>query len=118
LLAGFVMGSVRFIFEVLDKSAHYQSGFLRWLVGMNFLHYSILMFVVCTMILIVVSLMTPAPERSKLAGLTFATVDDKIETIDVKKVNLAKETRTEHKINVALTYVLLATCLALWIYFR
>jgi hypothetical protein len=62
--------------------------------------------------------MTPAPERSKLAGLTFATVDDKIETIDVKKVNLAKETRTEHKINVALTYVLLATCLALWIYFR
>ena len=69
-------------------------------------------------ILIVVSLMTPPPERSKLAGLTFATVDDKIETIDVKKVALARETRTEHKINVALTYVLLATCLILWIYFR
>jgi hypothetical protein len=31
---------------------------------------------------------------------------------------LARETRTEHKINVALTYVLLATCLILWIYFR
>ena len=100
LLAGFVMGATRFIFEVLDKSAHYQSGFLRWLVGMNFLHYSILMFVVCALILIVVSLITPAPERSKLAGLTFATVDDKIETIDVKKAHLARETRTEHKINV------------------
>jgi len=118
LLAGFVMGAGRFIFEVLDKSAHYQSGFLRWLVDMNFLHYSILMFVACTIILIIVSLMTPAPERSKLAGLTFATVDDKIDTIDVNKPNLARETRTEHRINVALTYVLLATVLILWIYFR
>jgi SSS family solute:Na+ symporter len=118
LLAGFVMGAGRFIFEVLDKSAHYRSGFLRWLVDMNFLHYSILMFVACAIILIVVSLMTPAPERSKLAGLTFATVDDKIDTIDVNKPNLARETRTEHRINVALTYVLLATVLILWIYFR
>jgi SSS family solute:Na+ symporter len=118
LLAGFVMGATRFIFEVLDKSAHYQSHFLRWLIDINFLHYSILMFVICALILIVVSLMTPAPERSKLAGLTFATVDDKIETIDVKKAHLAKETRTGHTINVALTYVLLATLLVLWIYFR
>ena len=118
LLAGFVMGAGRFIFEVLDKAAHYQSPFLRWLVDMNFLHYSILMFVACAFILIAVSLMTPAPERSKLAGLTFATVDDKIETIDVNKPNLARETRTEHRINVALTYVLLATVLILWIYFR
>jgi SSS family solute:Na+ symporter len=85
---------------------------------MNFLHYSILMFVACTIVLIVVSLMTPAPERSKLAGLTFATVDDKIDTIDVHKPNLARETRTEHRINVTLTYVLLATVLILWIYFR
>ena len=76
------------------------------------------MFVVCALVLVGVSLMTPAPDRRKLAGLTFATVDDKIETIDVKKVDLARETRTEHKINIALTYVLLATCLILWIYFR
>src|ERR1700743_3772777 len=74
LLAGFVMGAGRFIFEVLDKSAHYQSGFLRWLVDMNFLHYSILMFVACAIILMAVSLRTPAPGRSKLDGLTFATV--------------------------------------------
>src|ERR1700687_6376024 len=32
LLVGFVMGAVRFIFEVLDKTSHYTSPALRWLV--------------------------------------------------------------------------------------
>ena len=50
---------------------------------MNFLHYAIFMFVVCSFVLIAVSLMTKAPDRKQLAGLTFATVDDKIETVAV-----------------------------------
>src|SRR6202007_2082198 len=45
LLVGFVLGAVRFIFEVLDKTRHYGSDAIRWLVDMNFLHYAILMFV-------------------------------------------------------------------------
>src|SRR5208282_2365001 len=32
LLTGFVLGSTRFTLEVLDKTAHYQSGFIRTLV--------------------------------------------------------------------------------------
>ncbi len=118
LLVGFVLGAGRFILEVLDKSAHYQSGAIRGLIDMNFLHYSLVMFIACALVLIAVSMVTPAPERSKLAGLTFATVDDKIDTIDVKTAHLERETRTEHRVNLALTYVLLATVLALWIYFR
>src|SRR3989440_12765855 len=46
LLVGFVLGTVRFIFEVLDRTRHYDSGAIRWLVDMNFLHYAILMFFV------------------------------------------------------------------------
>jgi solute:Na+ symporter, SSS family len=118
LLTGFVLGAVRFVFEVLDKSRHYESGFIRWLVDMNFLHYAIFMFVVCTVVLVGVSLMYPAPDRKKLAGLTFATVDDKIDSTDVSAPHLAKETSTEHAINVALTLALLATVISLWIYFR
>jgi len=118
LLTGFVLGAVRFVFEVLDKTRHYESGFVRWLVDMNFLHYAIFMFVVCTAVLIGVSLMYPAPDRKKLAGLTFATVDDKIDSAEVARPHLAKETSTEHAINVALTLLLLATVVGLWIYFR
>ena len=118
LLAGFVLGAARFIFEVLDKTRHYESRAIRWLVDMNFLHYAIFMFVVCTVVLVVVSLMYPAPDRKKLAGLTFATVDVKIDSTDVSAPHLAKETRAEHAINVALTLALLATVISLWVYFR
>lgn len=118
LLVGFVLGAVRFVLEVLDKTAHYQSSAVRALIDMNFLHYSIVMFIVCALVLIGVSMLFPAPERKKIAGLTFATVDEKLDTVDVKTAQLARETRTEHRVNLAFTYVLLATVLGLWIYFR
>src|SRR5206468_1533797 len=121
LLSGFALGSLRFIFEVLDKTRHFDSPAIRWLVDMNFLHYAILMFVVCAAILIVVSLMTPAPSRGKLAGLTFATVGEKIATTPVPGVKVPKpapESRTQHRINIALSTALVLTVLSLWIYFR
>src|SRR5438034_10888218 len=118
LLVGFVLGALRFVFEVLDKAHHYDSGAIRWLVDMNFLHYAILMFVVCTLVLAGVSRMYPAPERRKLAGLTFATVAEKLDTAEVHTAHLQKETRTEHLINAAFTGVLLATVVGLWFYFR
>jgi SSS family solute:Na+ symporter len=119
LLIGFVLGAARFIFEVLDKTAHYQSGAIRWLVDMNFLHYAIFMFVVCTIVLVAVSLMYPAPDRRKLAGLTFATVDEKMETIDVTaRPQMAKETGFEHAMNIVFTLALIATVVGLWIRFR
>jgi SSS family solute:Na+ symporter len=118
LLTGFVLGAVRFVLEVLDKTAHYQSPAIRRLIDMNFLHYSIVMFIVCALVLIGVSMLFPAPERKKIAGLTFATVDEKLDTVDVKTAHLARETPTEHRVNLAFTSLLLATVLGLWIYFR
>ena len=120
LLVGFVMGAVRFVFEVWDKTAHFASPAIRWLVGMNFLHYAILMFVACAAVLVVVSLMGPAPDRKKLAGLTFATVDTKLDTTRVSgpRRGIARETRVEHRLNVIFTALLLATVIGLWIYFR
>ena len=117
LLVGFAMGTIRFVLEVMDKSRHFDSIAIRWLVDMNFLHYAILMFVVCAGVLIGVSLMTPAPERKKLAGLTFATVDEKLETTLVAGHKIAPETRLEHRLNLVFTLLLLATVIALWIYF-
>src|SRR5579863_3774026 len=118
LLTGFVLGATRFVFEVLDKTRHYDSGAIRRLVDMNFLHYAIFMFVICTAVLIGVSYMYPAPSLKKLAGLTFATVDEKIETSGVTVAHLARETAAERKMNIAFTAVLLALVIGLWIYFR
>jgi SSS family solute:Na+ symporter len=118
LLVGFVLGAVRFVLEVLDKTAHYRPAAIRGLIDMNFLHYSIVMFIICALVLIGVSMLFPAPRREKIAGLTFATVDQKLDTVEVKTAHLARETRTEHRVNLAFTYLLLATVLGLWIYFR
>src|SRR5215472_8293734 len=77
LLTGFGLGAVRFLMELKQSAAgghYFTSGIATWLVNMNFLHYAIFMFVVCAGVLIAISLATPAPDRQKLAGLTFATV--------------------------------------------
>jgi SSS family solute:Na+ symporter len=39
----------------------------------NFLHFAILLFAICTAVLVVVSLGSRPPDEEKLAGLTFAT---------------------------------------------
>src|SRR3989449_9873407 len=46
LWTGFVMGTVRFVFEISDRAAggRYTSPAIRWVVDMNFLHYAIFMF--------------------------------------------------------------------------
>jgi SSS family solute:Na+ symporter len=118
LLAGFVLGAARFIYEVLDKTQHFTSAPIRWLVDINFLHYAIVMFVFCTLVLIGVSYLYPAPDRKKLAGLTFATVDEKLETFGVDAPVLAKETPWERKLNLAFTLLLLLTVVSLWVHFR
>jgi len=119
LMVGFVLGAVRFVLEVLDKTEHYTSSAARWLIDMNFLHYAIFMFVVCTAVLVIVSLMTPAPERRQLAGLTFGMVDAKLETTPVAGVRgVPRETGRERQLNAAFTMLLIATVIGLWIYFR
>jgi solute:Na+ symporter, SSS family len=118
LLVGFVMGATRFVLEVLDKTRHYQPSSVRGLVGMNFLHYSIVMFVVCSVVLIAVSYLYPAPARKRLAGLTFSTLDEKLESKEPAAPHLARETPRERVLNLFFSAFLIATVVGLWIYFR
>jgi SSS family solute:Na+ symporter len=121
LLTGFFLGALRFILELMYPAGVGMSPSLQWLVSMNFLHYSILMFVICCAVLVAVSLASPAPDRKKLAGLTFATVNEKMDVILVTPGATYKppaETPTEHRLNVAFSLLLVATVIGLWIYFR
>ena len=121
LLSGFFLGTARFVLEVVDKTHRFDSAAIRWLVDLNFLHYAIVMFVVCAAILVAVSLLTPAPDRRKLAGLTFATVNEKLMTTAVADIHVRKpapESPTQHRINVILSAALVLAVVGLWIYFR
>lgn len=122
LLTGFVLGAARFTLEVLDKTRHFDAAAIRWVLDMNFLHYAIFMFVICAIVLIAVSLRTRAPSREQLAGLTFATVDLKLDTVPVassgRQFKLDRETRLERSLNIAFSLALVAAVVGLWIHFR
>jgi solute:Na+ symporter, SSS family len=124
LLTGFGLGALRFGMELKEHTAgghYFTSGISAWLVNINFLHYAIFMFVVCSAVLISVSLATKAPERSKLAGLTFATVGEKLDiqpagTLAERPVST--ETASERRLNVVFSLLLALSVIGLWIYFR
>jgi SSS family solute:Na+ symporter len=118
LLTGFVLGTVRFVLELDYPGGVGAPGAIQGLIAMNFLHYAIVMFVACCAVLIGVSMVTPAPDRKKLAGLTFATVNDKMDIMPVVgQYKPAAETAREHKVNVVFSVILVLTIVLLYIKF-
>ncbi len=72
LILGFVLGMGRLASELAKGSL---SGWMLWYADINFLHFAILLFVVCTTALILVSLATRPPPYAKVVGLTYALAD-------------------------------------------
>ena len=108
LLVGFVLGAARFILEVA-YAGQPLDGFLKFYVGMNFLHFAVLMFVICVGVLLAVSLVTPAPSKDKVADLTFET--------SVGDVASAEVSGWSAKLPAAAALVLIVVVISLWVYF-
>ena len=70
LIAGFILGVARLLAE-LNKDG--LTGWMRTYATINFLHFAVLLFVVCTAILVGVSLVTAPPPPEKVEGITFDT---------------------------------------------
>ena len=104
LATGFVLGILRLSLELMKESL---SGFLYQYADINFLHFAFLLFLICTLVLVIVSYITSQPPSQKIDGLTIHTVSD--------------EDRDEDKSwrrRDFLLSVLLIICVGLiWIYF-
>ena len=105
LISGFVLGALRLVTEL---SRDKLDGMLLSYATMNFLHFAVFLFVVCSVILLVVSLATPAPAADKTAGLTFETK---------RPVESTSNAAWRAKDRI-LSIVLVVCVLAVWIYFR
>jgi SSS family solute:Na+ symporter len=121
LLLGFALGAIRFILEVVYAGST-PGGFLGLYVGINFLHFAVLMFVICVVTMVIISLLTPAPKPAKVNGLTFQTIHEKIahgadESISAMEVPAEEETPIQKRVNMAFALLLIATVISLWIYF-
>jgi solute:Na+ symporter, SSS family len=105
LIVGFVLGMGRLVAEISKQSL---SGAVRAYADINFLHFAVLLFVVCSVILVVVSLMTPPPPLEKVAGLTFGA----------RTRVVADEPSRRWRRSDTLLSVGLAVCvLVIWLYF-
>ena len=115
LMAGFVLGMGRLGLELSKESL---SGALLWYADINFLHFAILLFVICTAILVVVSLLTPAQSDEELAGLTFATaeVPQESTTLEVPS-ELTESDPAWRRTDLWLTMGLIACVIMVWLSF-
>ena len=71
LISGFVLGMARLVAELNKDSLN---EWLYWYADINFLHFAIFLFVVCTVILVIVSLLTPEPSVEQVEDLTVSTI--------------------------------------------
>lgn len=105
LSVGFLLGIGRLILE-MNKDA--LSGPLLAMAEVNFLHIAMLLFLICTLVLVGVSLMTTKPSAEQLKDLTWSTLGDdrRDASLDANKVR-----------DAILTLVLIAIVAVIWITF-
>ena len=84
------------------------TGWMHTYATINFLHFAILLFVICTAVLIGVSLVTAPPAPEKVEGITFDTTQRSTE---------GPRGRGWRRIDLVFS-ILLAVCVgAIWLYF-
>jgi SSS family solute:Na+ symporter len=117
LLTGLVLGVLRLVLELWNKAegglALAPGTFFHWLATINFLHYAVLLFVICTAVLFIVSMVTPPPTPDKTEGLTYGKPD-----VGEPAAALTEgETVGERKLAVGLSFLLAVILGVLWIVF-
>jgi len=116
LVTGLVLGVLRLVLELTNKATGggLEAGTLwHWIATINFLHYAVLLFVICTVVLFVVSMATPAPGAEKTEGLTYVRAAP-----GAAAALLVGETARDRNFQIALSVLLVAIIGALWIIFR
>ena len=102
LWTGFVLGMGLLVLDIFKESL---PDFLAAIVAVNFLHLAIFLFVICSAVLIGVSLMTNAPTPEKVEGITY------------EKGAVSAEASAGRKQDMVLTLILIAIIFGLWFYF-
>jgi SSS family solute:Na+ symporter len=109
LVAGFVLGALRLILELANgpaKTGLPDGTVWAWIAEINFLHIAVLLFVVCTVILVGVSFLTAPPDQARIADLTYR-----------RTAAAPAAMPAAHRVNVALSVALALVLGVLWIVF-
>lgn len=100
LLTGFVIGMFMFVLQIKKDLLH---GVILDFASINFLHFALLLFVICSIVLVTVSWMTPAPSMAKVESVTYH--------------NFQEIKSGSSSLQVVLSVLLLLAIFSLWIIF-
>ena len=122
LLAGLALGLGRLMLEVAngpDRDGFADGTLLATLAEVNFLHIAIGLFIICTVVLVVVSLATTPPPAEKTAGLTFATADQPTAGVSADAVPdvVTASNPSWRRTDLVLSALLIGAVLAVWFVF-
>jgi solute:Na+ symporter, SSS family len=106
---GFILGIGRLVGELVKP---HLSGALYWYSNVNFLHFAIFLFVVCSAVLALVSLTAPSPSDEKVAGLTVGSTGRTAEAD-----TLVRSDPQWRRRDALLTGLLILSVAAIWLYF-
>lgn len=105
LITGGILGAFRFIMDIISKSI--DVGWLKGFVELSFLNYCIIMFIVCLMLLIILSYLKPdEPSKNKTDELL----------IHKEELTHAKIS-TWTIVNIGFSIIVGLTVIILWIHF-
>lgn len=107
LLVGFVLGFLRLIAEMNKASL---DGYLFIFADANFLHVAIGLFLICVLVLVVVSLLTAPPEPEKINNLTVKTASNDVAVV-------AEDTPSQRRWDFILSVLLIFVVAGIWLYF-
>jgi len=106
LWSGLVLGISRLIMEYLKNIGSIEQGsFFYGFASVNFLHFAIILFVVCSLIMILVSLTAPQHSEEKLKNVTY------------EKPEIGKGAFHAGNSDFWLTILLIAIILTIWLAF-
>lgn len=113
LIVGFALGLFRLAVDTpikLKPGFAYEEGSFLWIINnMYFQYYSLLIFLICIAVMIVVSYLTEVPDYGRIKGLTYGTLTDEDR----------KATRASwNKWDVIASVGVLVAILAAYLYFR
>ena len=112
LIIGFLLGLIRLGIDTpvkLLKDFEYSKGSFLWIMNnIFFQYYSLFIFIVCVVVMLVVSYLTEAPSYEKISGLTFGTTNAE---------DRKKSRSSWSKVDIVFSVVLLILIIAIYMYF-
>ena len=121
LLLGFVLGAMRLGLELANGATRdglAAGSIWESIAEINFLHFAIILFVVCLIALVGVSFATVPPTIDKVRGLTYGTADESAIDVDRGEISAVAESDPVWlKLDVWLSIGLAIAVGALWVYF-